>query len=147
MKYRNSFVTNSSSSSFIGVFAKVKNRNKAAGIIKKYNLQNNVFCTSKILSGYFNVNDFNHDWCNVSLVDEQKLQEIKTKSQWDDLFVLWESYGDFSPYEYISDGWEEPNYDCDFSDFSEKSKDIMNAICSENGFEIIGSGYGAGYNG
>lgn len=66
MKYRKGFITNSSSSSFIGVFAKIKNINKAKGVIEKYNLQDDVY-NKKYLTRKED-SDFNVDWCDVYLL-------------------------------------------------------------------------------
>lgn len=136
MKYRKGFITNSSSSSFIGVFAKIKNINKAKGVIEKYNLQNNVF--NKKFLNIKDSSDFTYDWCGADLLNGKSIEEIKNDSQWSDLFIEWYSINDFN---------DDSDYDCSLNDFCDSELEIYNAISPENGFEIIGEDYGAGYNG
>lgn len=136
MKYRKGFITNSSSSSFIGVFAKIKNINKAKGVIEKYNLQDDVY-NKKFLNIKDNY-DFSKDWCSVDLLQGKTIDEIKKNAKWNDLFLEWYS---------LNDWYNDENYDCDIGDFCDTEIEIYNAISEENGFEIIGADYGAGYNG
>lgn len=136
MKYRKGFITNSSSSSFIGVFAKIKNINKAKGIIEKYNLQDDVY--NKRFLNIKDSYDFILDWCDIDLLQGKTIQEIHDNAKWNDLFLEWYSMNDIDYSE---------NYDYDLSDFCDSELEIYNAISEENGFEIIGADYGAGYNG
>ena len=141
MKYSKDFITNSSSSSFIGVFAQITDLEKAKKVIDKYDLHNGI-CNTNSLKWYDEYKiSFNHDFCDVDLLDGKDITEIQETSNWFDLFLEWHSYNDW----YDSDFRDYE--DCDLSDFSEREIEIFNSICKENGFEIIGSGYGAGYNG
>ncbi len=136
MKYRKGFITNSSSSSFIGVFAKIQNINKAKGVIEKYNLQNDVF--NKKYLDIKDSSDFIRDWCGVDLLNGKTIEEIQDNSEWNNLFIEWHS---------MNDWYNDDIYDCSLNDFCDSELGIYNAISPENGFEIIGKDYGVGYNG
>ena len=134
MKIRSDFVTNSSSSSFISVFAKIKDKEKAGEIIKKQGLEKCIFSNAKLQK--MKENDFGKCLSNNGL----DLAQVKEDSEWYDLFLLWEDYEDIGY-------WEDDYSKFDISDFSMTSQTIFNSISEENGFEVISSGFWAGYNG
>lgn len=148
-KYRADFVTNSSSSSFIGVFAKIEDENLAQKTIEDLNLEKYVKQGSEILEEmahkYFY--GFGEDWAGVDLTPDKNVIDPNSK------YILWESYGgagdddsDFS--EYDEDGnWDDYNYDVELYDFSNKEQEIYGEIDKSNGFKVLNDGYGAGRNG
>ena len=134
MKIRSDFVTNSSSSSFISVFAKIKDKEKAGEIIKKQDLEKCIFSNAKLQK--MKENDFGKCLSNNGL----DLAQVKEDAEWYDLFLLWEDYEDIGY-------WEDDYSKFDISDFSMTSQTIFEEISEENGFEVISSGFWAGYDG
>ena len=138
MKYRKDFITNSSSSSFIGVFAKISNKNKARGVINRYNLADCVFdknsMAKKIKDG-----DLTLSWGGFDLAQNVTEHSIKDNSEWDDLYLYWYSVNEIEDIDDYDDYL--------LSDFCDSEIEIFRAICEEHGFNVIDSQYGAGYNG
>ena len=73
------------------------------------------------------------------------MEDLKEEAKWNDLFVFWHDYEDLDD-EYLH--YNNLDYDdIDLSDFGHKKQQIFNDIDSDNGFEVISSFIGAGYNG
>jgi len=124
MKTRLSFVTNSSSSSFICCLAKVSDKEKAQVIIDKYDLE--VFTGAELKEERIDC-----DWAGVWF-DKSKLND-------GDIYVYYSDCADI-----------EENEDNDY-EFDEDSHDpevleVINSITEENGFTNINDQYGAGRN-
>ena len=143
MKIRNSFITNSSSSSFIAVFAKIIDEDKAEKIINQYNLKDYILSSKELRK--LDASKFSREWCGAELLSEEDLEDLKEEAKWNDLFVFWHDYEDLDD-EYLH--YNNLDYDdIDLSDFGHKKQQIFNDIDSDNGFEVISSFIGAGYNG
>lgn len=143
MKIRNSFITNSSSSSFIAVFAKIIDEDKAEKIINQYNLKDYILSSKELRKS--DASKFSREWCGAELLSEEDLEDLKEETKWNDLFVFWHDYEDLDD-EYLH--YNNLDYDdIDLSDFGHKKQQIFNDIDSDNGFEVISSFIGAGYNG
>lgn len=145
MKIRSDFVTNSSSSSFIGIFAKISDRNKANQTIEQHKLQHNIRTGKEILEEmtgrYFG--GYGADWAGVDLTPSKNNIEENAE------YIIWESYGGAGDDDYAFDesGYGDINYDVDLDDFEECEQQIYNDISESNGFTNIDCGYGAGRNG
>lgn len=150
MKYRLDFVTNSSSSSFIGVFAEITNIDEATTIVAQHKDKMNMY-DDAILTGERILNDmsgewwygYGADWAGVDLTPRR--DEIDPNK----FYLLWESYGgagdDDSAF-WIPEA-EEMNYDVTFSDFTQAEQNIFCAITDSEAFKILHFGFGAGRNG
>ena len=133
MKFRTSFVTNSSSSSYIICFARISDRDKAQKILDKEGLD------------VFNAEDIRHEmywgelgagWAGATIWNADKILEKNPNGE----YILIE--GGFEIYE----PWDgEPDYDVDYIDFDEST--TIDQITKENGFCDIEIAYGAGRNG
>ena len=133
MKFRTSFVTNSSSSSYIICFARISDRDKAQKILDKEGLD--VFNVEDIRQEMY-YGELGADWAGATIWDADEI----LKNYSDGEFILIE--GGFEIYE----PWDgEPNYDVDYCDFYEAK--TINQITKENGFDNIEIAYGAGRNG
>jgi hypothetical protein len=143
MKVRNGFVTNSSSSSFIGVFARIVDRDKAYNVMSN-GLEKYTVLGKKILADMnSNFYGYGADWAGVDLTPRK--ESIDDNAE----YIIWESWGgagdddsDFS-----KDGDWNLDYDVDLTDFRNEEQEIYNSISEKNGFEVIAHGYGAGRNG
>ena len=144
-KIRLDFVTNSSSSSFIGIFAKISDRNKASQVIEQHKLQHNIKTGREILEemtgSYFW--GYGADWAGVDLTPNK--DDIKEDAE----YIIWGSYGGAGDCDYAFDksGYGDMDYDVDLSDFKENEQEIWGDINQNNGFVDIDYGYGAGRNG
>ena len=133
MKFRTTFVTNSSSSSYIICFARIADREKAQKILDKEGLD--VFNVEDIRQEMY-YGELGADWAGATIWDADEI----LKNYSDGEFILIE--GGFEIYE----PWDgEPDYDVDYCDFYEAK--TINQITKENGFDNIEIAYGAGRNG
>ena len=144
MKFREDFVTNSSSSSYIVCFARVADRKKAQPVLDKYPVIT-VMTAEEVLyaieneGGYFN-EWLDRDWAGVYGVTP-KAEYVA--EHMDDLFVLVKGYEDIE-----EDEWGETNYYVEFEDFSSYYTDPIDAIYYEdNGFAEAECQCGAGRDG
>lgn len=142
MKFRMDFVSNSSSSSFIGAFAKISDTEKAMPIIKKYKLESYIRLgedilreiTSKKFMGY------GADWANVDLTPEAGTVNKDAK------YILWESWGGAGEDDtsFYNEEFDTYDHTVVLSDFKEEEQNIYNNIKEENGFSDIIKDFGSG---
>lgn len=134
MKFREDFVTNSSSASYIICFARVADMDKAKPIIDKYELD------------LLDIDDVKHqmrwgelgaDWAGACLYGTDKILEAHP----DDKYIIIEDSND-AYYEKDDDGYYEPVYDYDFY-----ANEAISNITEENGFADIDVAEGEGRNG
>jgi len=138
MKIRADFVTNSSSSSFIAVFARIADKEKAQPIIEKYGYD--TYTGEELLKAMGNRSWsklFEWDWAGVDITPSEDYVQKNIDSE----FIFYSDSEDIDE----SDG--EPNYDIDSDDFSEETMEAIDAVNIENGFVDVESDYGAGRNG
>lgn len=145
MKVRQDFVTNSSSSSFIGIFARISDEEKANQVIQRHKLEYDIKTGRKILEEMIHKYFYGYgaDWAGVDLTPR------KDSISEDAKYIIWESYGGAGDGDYAFDpeGWGDMDYDVNLEDFEDEEQEIFNAINEENGFADIDYGYGAGRNG
>lgn len=130
MKIRNDFVTNSSSSSYIICFARIKDEDKARPIIEKYNLD--VFDVNGVKKE-MHWGELGADWAGAIIWGADKILENHP----DDKFIIIDECLDA---EYDDEG--DPIYDYDFT-----VNDEISEITEENGFANIDVAEGEGMNG
>lgn len=139
MKVRMDFVTNSSSSSFIAVFAKIDNKEKAQPIIEKYGYD--IYTGEQLLKEMSHSRWsklFEWDWAGVDVTPSERYVEDNITSE----FIFFSDSEDIQEDE---DG--DTNYDIDSSDFSNWTNEAIDAVNKHNGFTDIDCQYGAGRNG
>lgn len=141
LKIRKSFVTNSSSSSFIICFARIEDKEKAQKIIDRYKEDVDL----KVYSGKECLDKMQHsrwrnwlewDWAGIDATPS----EDYINKHIDDNFIVIEDYSDIEDPEW-------GDYDWDESDHDSKAIEAIDAITKENGFTDIDCQYGAGRNG
>lgn len=131
MKKRLSFVTNSSSSSYIICFARIEDEEKAKPIIDKYNLD--VFDVNGV-KDEMRYGELGADWAGAIIWGADKILEAHP----DDKYVIIEDWLDA---DYDEDSYE-PIYDYDF-----EANAAIEEITEVNGFANIEVNEGEGRNG
>ena len=131
MKIRQGFVTNSSSSSYIICFARIKDEEKAQKIIDKHDLE--VF-DAKGVKGEMWMGELGADWAGAIIWGVDELLEKHPN----DKYVIIEDG--------IEGDWDDENDEYIF-DYSFGANDAIDDITEENGFIDIDVQEGEGYNG
>lgn len=131
MKTRLSFVTNSSSSSYIICFARIEDEEKAKPIIDKYNLD--VFDVNGV-KDEMRYGELGADWAGAIIWGTDEILEAYP----DDKYVIIEDWLDA---DYDEDSYE-PIYDYDF-----EANAAIEEITEANGFVNIEVSEGEGRNG
>ena len=131
MKIRNGFVTNSSSSSYIICFARIKDEEKAKKIIDKHDLE--VF-DAKGVKGEMWFGELGAVWAGAIIWGVDELLEKHPN----DKYVIIEDG--------IEGDWDDENGEYIF-DYSFGANDAIDDITEENGFIDIDVQEGEGYNG
>ena len=131
MKFRQDFVTNSSSASYIICFARIADEEKAQKVIKEYNL--------RVLSAEDVDNEagwggwLGADWAGAYIGGVNEILEAHP----DDSYIIIEDYLDADEIDY-----DEVEYYYDFV-----MNDAIDSITEENGFADIDVAEGEGRNG
>lgn len=131
MKIRSSFVTNSSSSSYIICFARIADKEKAEKIIKEHKLQ--VFDVDGVNGEKNWLGDLGAEYAGAIIYGVDEI----LKAHPDDKYIIIEDSNDA----YYDEDFE-PVYDYDFS-----VNPIIDEITEENGFADIECAEGEGRNG
>ncbi len=140
MKIRQGFVSNSSSSSFIAVFAKI---NDSANVSR---LGDYIKTGKELIE--MNYNDYAYlccgDWAGVEVMPEKEDLDPEAK------YIIFESWGGAGDDD--SDFWEGGddgymNYNVELTDFDIGEQEVYNSVTEENGFTEVNKGFGAGRNG
>lgn len=132
-KIRMSFVTNSSSSSFIICFARIADKEKAQKIIDKYDL--NVFDRNGVNGEKNWCGELGADYAGAIIWNVDDILEAHP----DDEFIIIE---DSNEAYYDDDDYGEPIYNYNFS-----MNDAIDEITEENGFADIEVSEGEGRDG
>lgn len=138
MKIRTSFVTNSSSSSFICCFARIADEEKAKKILEQYKYQIDVYTAEEALEAIDHSSWggwLDCDWAGVYMTPSKEY----IKEHMNDRFVVSEKRKDL-----FYDGNGEVDYDVSYE---ECTTSAIEAITEKNGFADIECSYGAGYDG
>ena len=131
MKIRTDFITNSSSSSYIICFARIKDEEKAIPIIEKHNLK--VFDAAGVDGEKDYWGTLGADWAGAVIWGVDEILDNHPN----DKYIIIEDWNDA----YYDDEYE-PIYDYDFS-----KDDAIADITVENGFTDIDVQEGEGRNG
>lgn len=132
MKFRQDFVTNSSSASYIICFARIADEVKAKVVLEKFNLE--TLCSNEVRkekrwTGYLGA-----EWANAELYGTDEILEEHPN----DKYIIIEDY--------INADWDEDSYDYIY-DYNFSANKIIDCITEENGFADIDIAEGEGYNG
>lgn len=133
MKFREDFVTNSSSASYIICFARVADMDKAKPIIDKYNID--LLDVDEVKHEMRWSGTLGAEWAGAELYGTDKILEAHP----DDKYIIIEDSNDAY---YEDDDDDEPTYDYDFS-----VNEAIDNITAENGFADIDCVEGEGRNG
>jgi len=144
MKIRTDFVTNSSSSSFIGVFGEVKDNVELMECIKQFNISEGDY---KICTGEQLLEDMEDKWYDGYGADWAGvyINPNKDKINPNSLYFIFESYGGAgdSDGEFWNEDYDEYEYEVSYEDFYESK--FIDSI--RKSVDIKEEGYGAGRNG
>lgn len=145
MKIRQSFVTNSSSSSFICVLGEVidEEKFKASNLGECYfgwQFKNQV--EGWEIPGFYS---FGADWASV-YIDSEILEDNKKYFYWEEFGGAGDDDYHFAVYDENGD-YDYMNYDVSLCEFPVEQEAMYNCATSENGLLLIDRGYGAGRNG
>lgn len=138
MKFRNDFVTNSSSSSFICCFARIADPEKAQAVLDKHGDRIEVYTAEEVIANIKNSRWgawLEADWAGVDVTPRENYIRDYAESK----FVVAKDRQDIEEDE---DGY--PDYDVDYSYFN---TDAIDDITEENGFSEIDCQWGAGRDG
>lgn len=148
MKIRTDFVTNSSSASYIALFAKISDEDKASRVLSEYSGYVNIYTAQEVLS-YLRSNPYwLNFWCyrSVDVAPSKEYIESEMSKNPDVRFITVESYS----------GDNHPDYDEDIDIYSwdpgveshpDKIVSLVYEITEDNGFEDIDYQRGYGFDG
>ena len=135
MKFRQDFVTNSSSASYIICFARIADTDNAKPIIDKYNI--NVLSVDDV-KHEMRWGDLGADWAGAYIWNADTI----IKNHPDDKYIILEECND--AYEWYNE--EIDDYDIEY-DYCFSVNEAIENITEENGFADIDVAEGEGRNG
>jgi len=135
MKFRQDFVTNSSSASYIICFARIADTDKAKPIIDRYNI--NVLSVDDVRHE-MRWGDLGADWAGACIWNADTI----IKNHPDDKYIILEECND--AYEWYNE--EIDDYDIEY-DYCFSVNEAIENITEENGFADIDVAEGEGRNG
>ncbi|HJI48765.1 MAG TPA: hypothetical protein OIL97_04355 [Oscillospiraceae bacterium] len=131
MKIRSDFVTNSSSSSFIICFARIKDMDKAKKIIDECGLE--VLDANDVKNQTDSFGELGADWCGAVIYGVDDILAAHPNSKY--IIITDSQEADYDEKGYAV-------YDCNFSE-----SDTIDKITEENGFANIDIAEGEGFDG
>lgn len=131
MKIRSDFVTNSSSSSFIICFARIKDMDKAKKIIDECGLE--VLDANDVKNQTDSYGELGADWCGAVIYGVDDILAAHPNSKY--IIITDSQEADYDEKGYAV-------YDCNFSE-----SDTIDKITEENGFANIDIAEGEGFDG
>lgn len=131
MKIRSDFVTNSSSSSFIICFARIKDMDKAKKIIDECSLE--VLDANDVKNQTDSFGELGADWCGAVIYGVDDILAAHPNSKY--IIITDSQEADYDEKGYAV-------YDCNFSE-----SDTIDKITEENGFANIDIAEGEGFDG
>ena len=135
MKFRQDFVTNSSSASYIICFARIEDKDKAKYIINQHNITP---LNADDVRYEMRWGELGADWAGACIYGVKKILDEHPN----DKYIIIEDYNDAIEY------WDEEtdDYLIDY-DYSFRMNDVIDDITVENGFADIDIAEGEGRNG